>query len=69
MPSKTSNLYLSKAKSSTASENKKSTYFDKSSDIERRVSIASSHIKDQFYQFISIDSKDYNTSKLFSSKS
>ena len=48
-PNKTSNSSLSKVKSSTASENKKSTYFDKSSDIERRVSIALSYEKDQYY--------------------
>ena len=68
-PNKTSNLSLSKVKSSTASENKKSAYFDKSSDIEERVSIALSHAKDQCYQFISIDSKDYSLSKLFLLKS
>ena len=48
-PNKTSNLSLSKVKSSTALENKKSIYFDKSSDIEGRVSILSSHAKDWYH--------------------
>ena len=48
---------------------KKPTYFNESSNIEGRVSIASSHAKDQYHQFISIDSKDYSASKLFLSKS
>ena len=58
-------MSLSKVKSSTILENKKSTHFNKSSDIKERVSIASSHAKDQYYQFISINRKDYSVSKLF----
>ena len=68
-PRKISNLYLSKVKSSTASENKKSTHFNKPSDIKGRVSITLSYAKDQCHQFISINGKDHNTLKLFSSKS
>ena len=67
-PNKTSNLSPSEVRSSTVLENKKSTYFDKSSNIERRVSIALSHTKDQCHWFISIDSKDHSISKLFLSK-
>ena len=67
-PNNTSNSSPSKVKSSTTSENKKSICFNESSNIKERVSIALSHTKDQCYQFISINSKDYNASKLFSSK-
>ena len=45
-PNKASNLNLSKLKISTILGNKKSTHFDKSSNTEGRVSIASTHVKD-----------------------